>query len=220
MPMIFVAMTTLASSYVAQSIASSTQLLGSDTGIPNARPDSLFGFALERGRPMLVLTILVLTVSVLAVRRLLAGGFGILTTALRENEELLHDAGFPVGRLKVVTFTISGAVAGLAGCTYASNVGFVSPGSLGFELSTLAVVWVLAGGAGLLVGAMYGVMLVEYLTRYLSSTWVGWTEPILGIMLLLVVLCLRSGAVGLIFEAPRWLPNRASGRQRGEEAPA
>jgi branched-chain amino acid transport system permease protein len=218
--MIFVAMTTLASSYAAQSIASSTQFLGSDTGIPNARPDSIFGFGLERGRPILVLTLVVLIVTVLAVRQLLVGEFGTVITGLRENEELLHDAGFPVGRLKVVAFTLSGAVAGLAGCTYAANVGFVSPGSLGFELSTLVVVWVLAGGAGLLVGAMYGVMIVEYLTRYLSSTWVGWKEPILGIMLLLVVLFLRSGVVGLILETPRWLANRVSSPERGEEAPA
>jgi ABC-type branched-subunit amino acid transport system permease subunit len=197
MPLIFVAMTTLATSFVAQSLASSTPALGSDTGLPNARPATVAGLDLERGRPLLYLTLVVVVAVVLGLRRLLSSDLGAVVTGLRESEDLLHDTGFSVGPLKVFLFALSGAVAGLAGVLYTANVGYVSPGVLGFELSTMAVVWVLAGGAGFLVGAMYGVMLVEYVTRYLSSAWVGWRDVILGTSLMLVVLVFRSGVYGI-----------------------
>src|SRR5207247_9409751 len=93
-------------------------------------------------------------------------------------------------------FTISGGMAGLAGATYASIVGFVNPGLLGLLMSTQVIVWVALGGRGTLLGGVAGALVVAFLSDYLSGTFVQVWQLILGACLLLVVLFRPEGLLG------------------------
>lgn len=196
-PLIFVAMTTLAASYVAETLASSWSAIGSDTGIPGVRPGTLAGLELGGGRGRFLLSLVLVTLVAVGLHRLLHSELGLVLAGLRDAEGFLQAAGFRTGHHKVVLFGLSGVTAGLAGSLYVANVGFVSPGAVGFQLSTLAVIWVLAGGLGHLFGAMYGAVLVEYATRYFTRAFVGWWEIVVGLLLLLVVLFFPGGLFGL-----------------------
>ena len=196
-PLIFVAMTTLAASYVAETMASSWSAIGSDTGIPGVRPASFLALDLGGGRGRFLVSLGLVILVIIGLYGLLRSEMGLVLSGLRDAEGFLQASGFRTGRHKVALFAISGATAGMAGSLYVANVGFVSPGAVGFQLSTLAVIWVLAGGLGHLFGAMYGAALVEYATRYFTRTFVGWWEVVVGLLLLLVVLFFPGGLFGL-----------------------
>lgn len=219
-PLIFVAMTTLATSYVAETMASSWSTIGSDTGIPGVRPGTFVGIDLGGGRGRFLLSLGLVTLVVVGLYRLLRSEMGLLLAGLRDAEGFLQASGFRTGHHKVVLFALSGATAGLAGSLYVTNVGFVSPGAVGFQLSTLAVIWVLAGGLGHLFGAVYGAVLVEYATRYFTRAFVGWWEVVVGLLLLVVVLFFPGGLFGLRLRSARVRRGRRPVGTGGQDAAA
>jgi ABC-type branched-subunit amino acid transport system permease subunit len=123
---------------------------------------------------------------------------GLVMAGIRGNERRLQFLGIRTGAYKTTLFALSGGIAGLAGAIYALNLGFASPTFLGVGLSTIAIIWVLTGGAGTLVGPILGVILIEYVSRELSGRFLGWWQVGLGIILLVVVLFLREGLVGVL----------------------
>ncbi len=215
LPVIYVAMTSLATSYVAATVASSWSFLGSDTGIPGVGPLSVAGVDITGGFGLMLVTVGVAILIVIGLHRLLESQFRLILTGLREAETFVRSSGFRTGRIKGFVLMISSMVAGLAGAMYALNAGFVSPSSLGFELSTLAVIWVLAGGLGSLEGAVLGAIAIEYLTRFATRSLVGWWEIVIGVLLLIVVLFFEGGLLS-IFDSRRVAITGMITRKRSE----
>lgn len=92
--------------------------------------------------------------------------FGRRVYAIGGNEVAARYAGIPVGRVKVVVYTLSGALAGLAGLMYLGYYGAVEPNAgRGYELKVIAAAVIggasLSGGKGSAVGAVLGAVLVQ-----------------------------------------------------------
>src|SRR5262249_60954856 len=82
---------------------------------------------------------------------------------------LVELLGYDARRRKLLTFSLSGAVAGLAGALFASWGNFINPEVFSLAQSAQVVIWVLVGGRGWLYGAVIGALLVQALTQYLGS---------------------------------------------------
>ncbi|MCI0636295.1 MAG: branched-chain amino acid ABC transporter permease [Actinobacteria bacterium] len=140
----------------------------------------------------LALLAIALVVSIAVVR----SRFGQALVAMEGNESRARFFGYDTSALKLIVFTISGAIAGLAGGTFATIEGFVNPAILGIALSTQVIIWVILGGRGTLVGPVVGATVVAFLEDYLSGTFLRVWLLVLGALLLLAVLFRPEGLLG------------------------
>ncbi len=126
--------------------------------------------------------------------------FGRHVLAIGGNEEAARLMGLPVDQIKLVVYTMSGALAGLAGVLLAAQFGAGQPlEGLGWELSAIASVVVggtlLTGGRGSVLATLVGVLLLGLIFNILNfESGQGvifisahWQTVIRGVFLLLVV---------------------------------
>src|SRR5262249_1536072 len=102
--------------------------------------------------------------------------------------------------LKALVFTFAGAIAGLGGSLYAFHEAFVWPNLVGVVLSTQAVLYVVLGGGGVLVGAVIGVAIMETLSQVLSHSYTVIWLVVLGLLLLLIIMFRPTGIIGLLVD--------------------
>lgn len=129
--------------------------------------------------------------------RLARSGFGLALSAARQNAERVRAVGIGEFRLRLVAFTLSGAITGLAGALYADLNRFVSPVMFSWQTSGEIMVFVILGGVGRLYGPVVGAALfiaLEHVLGGLSEFW----HIYLGALLLGVVLFARGGVIGLL----------------------
>ncbi|MBC7577371.1 MAG: branched-chain amino acid ABC transporter permease [Tardiphaga sp.] len=196
---IFVALGTLTGSYAADRLARGWYYLGGQNGIPSIPPMTLGTYEMTEGPTFYYLALGILFAVYLACRFLVRSQFGLALAGLRENEQRIAFFGYKVQHLKAIIFSFSGAVAGLAGSLYAFHEGFVWPNMLGVVMSTQVVLYVLFGGAGTLIGAVIGTMVIEAVSFWLSNAYQDIWPIILGTLLLLVILFRPAGLISLIF---------------------
>jgi urea transport system permease protein len=103
--------------------------------------------------------------------------------------------GYVTWQVRLISYVISGAIAGLAGALYALHNGYASPDMLGVTLSTQALLWVLLGGRGVLIGALVGAVLLNYvsfeLNGALSTAW----QIVLGLIIVVGATTLPRGVL-------------------------
>jgi urea ABC transporter permease protein UrtC len=147
----------------------------------------------------------------LLAQRLVNSAFGRVMRGIRENEERTQFLGYDTQQYRLIVFTLSGVIAGLAGALYVTIDGFVSPPLLGFVLSTQVVIWIAVGGRGTLVGAVVGPMLIQYLNSTLSDVLLNFWELAIAILFIVVVIVAPRGLVGSAEQITANLRARASG---------
>ncbi|HEV7890661.1 MAG TPA: ABC transporter permease [Pyrinomonadaceae bacterium] len=121
--------------------------------------------------------------------------FGRHTYALGDSEEAARLLGLNVNRVTVGVYTLSGAMAGLAGVLLASRLGTGQPvAAVGWELDAIAAVVVggtlLTGGQGGIGSTLVGVLLLALIFNIFNLE--GWISPwwqlvLRGVILLAVV---------------------------------
>ncbi len=129
--------------------------------------------------------------------RLSVSPFGLALGGLRQSPARVAGLGIDVFRVKLVAFTISGAMTGLAGALFADLNRFVSPAMLSWQTSGEIIVFVILGGVGRLFGPLAGAALFVILEHVLGGLWDYW-QILLGGLLLMVVLFARGGLIGLV----------------------
>ena len=154
------------------------------------------------GRTAYLYALAVLCVVWIFVRRLVHSPFGQSLIGIRENSPRMHAIGSPVRRRLVTIYTISAALAGVAGALLAQTTQFVGLTVLGFERSGEIVIMLVFGGIGRLYGAFIGASLYmiaqDQLAKLDPTFWNFW----IGLLLVLLVMFARGGVLGLI---DRWL---------------
>lgn len=128
--------------------------------------------------------------------RLVNSRFGMALQGIRENESRMQALGYPVYRIKLTAFVLSGALAGLAGALLANHNLFVSPSLMHWTQSANLLIMVLVGGIGLRLGGVAGAATMLLLEEFLRQWTDYWHLP-LGVLLLAVVLFAPRGLAGL-----------------------
>jgi branched-chain amino acid transport system permease protein len=164
----------------------------------------LFRFDLF-GRTAYLYCLAVLFLGWLAARQIVHSPFGRSLTGIRENEARMHAIGSPVFRRRLTIYTISAAMAGIAGALLAQTTQFVALEVLSFGRSGQVLIMLILGGVGRLYGAFIGVPLYMILQdRFAQADPVYWDFWI-GLGLVLVVVFSPGGVLGQVVPLARRL---------------
>lgn len=139
------------------------------------------------------LATIVLLVTFVAGRFLLATRYGRLLTAIRDDEARLRFLGYESLWLKLSAWCLSAVIAAIAGALYVPQVGIINPSLLDPALSLEIAVWVAVGGRGGLIGAILGAVLVNVLKFWLAGAAPAAWPFVLGGFVLLIALILPNG---------------------------
>jgi branched-chain amino acid transport system permease protein len=133
---------------------------------------------------------------------------------IRENEARCELLGYNVPACKTAIFTLSAAMAGLAGCLYANMAEIVTPAVFSLKQAAEVLIWVIVGGLGTLIGPILGAMALSYVKFLLGEQTMIDNSLILGVLLIVVVLGIPSGVVPALIRV--W--NRYLRRKRNRES--
>ena len=122
---------------------------------------------------------------------------GRLLVAVRVNESRVPFLGFAPWRVKLAAFVMAAIVAALCGALYPMLRGLVSPELLTFQTSGNAVIMVILGGVGTLIGPLYGAALLTGL-KSVIGTWTEHHLMIIGALFMLSVIFLPKGFAGAV----------------------
>ena len=152
------------------------------------------------------LTALTLILVYIVSRWMVTTAYGKVLVAVRDAESRTRFLGYRVEHFKLLVFTVSAAMAGLAGALYVPQVGIINPSEFSPANSIEAVIWVAVGGRGTLVGAALGAVVVNFMKSTFTS---GFLAPywlfLLGAVFVGVTLALPKGIVGTLMQAyDRW----------------
>lgn len=145
---------------------------------------------------LLAFALVVLTVIVMF--RISRSRIGLELIALREDEVAARAMGVNTYKMKVLAFTVSSLIAGLAGSIYAHYINSIDPYSFMIGLSATVLVMVLAGGVGSIVGSILSAvgltLLPEFLRQFTSA---GLRMVLFGAALVAVILFMPEGFAGV-----------------------
>ncbi len=172
---------------------------GGHDGIPGiARPDIGFvPWSLLSAANYFYFVLFFFIVAFILMYVIVRSPFGHIIVSIRENELRMRALGYHTWLYKYVSFIIAGLFAGLSGGLLVYLNGFVSPDVLRISLSAEALLMVLLGGAGTLIGPVIGAASVVLLENILSSYMERYLL-ILGMIYVFVVMFTPQGILGLI----------------------
>ena len=175
--------------------------LGGNSGLTDFK--DILGFPVQAQATrvaLFVATVTALALGYLVARYMVTSTYGKVLVAIRDAESRARFLGYRVEHYKLVAFTVSAMMAGVAGALYVPQVGIINPSEFSPANSIEAVVWVAVGGRGTLVGAALGAVVVNtaksWLTGALPELWLF----ALGTLFIIVTLYLPKGIVGTLAE--------------------
>ncbi len=192
----FLVLATIGINFVVVSIFNYVQFFGGPYGIVGIPRPSLFGKTLDTFG-YFIYTMVWLVLSVVFVIYLskvyLRYGF----EAVKEDEEAAESIGVSVPRYKMYAFTISGAMAGLAGNLWAHYMGVIFPENFAFPVSITILTMVVLGGVGTITGPIIGAVIITLLPEILRFVQ-NYRMLIYGTIIVLVMLFMPEGLMGYI----------------------
>lgn len=139
--------------------------------------------------------------------------FGYSLQGIRDNELRMRSLGYNVWLHQYAAFMVSAFFAGWSGILVAYHNGIVSPDDLGILRSAEALLMVVLGGAGTVLGPVLGAAVVELLRDLVSIYTERWMS-VLGIVYVLTVLFAPNGVYNSFWGARRSAREAAPGVPR------
>jgi urea transport system permease protein len=152
---------------------------------------------------LFIATVCLLLASLAACFALARSKFGRVLTAVRDAENRLVFCGYDPRGFKLLVWTLSAVICGLAGALYVPQVGIINPGEMSPTNSIEAAIWVALGGRGTLIGPILGAGLVNGAKSYFTMAVPEYWQLFLGLIFIVVTLCLPRGVMGLLRKGGR-----------------
>lgn len=173
--------------------------LGGYNGLNNIPPLAIGDFEFTQ-TSFYILVAVVLLIVYLVMRKIEVSKIGYSLFGIRENQVRSELFGYNTAKIQTLAFAFSGALAGLAGVLFASWSSYVVPSNFSVATSTIAVVMVAVAGKRSVTGAMIMTLIYSWFTQFLASTGSEYSQLILGILLILVVLFIPDGVLVALFK--------------------
>jgi len=188
---IFFIMITLAFAQMFYYIAIGLEPFGGDNGMPLKLPTVIAGnLDLSKPQTLYWVALACVLATLFLLHRLVRSEFGLALRGIRDNERRMRTLGYATHRHKLLAYTLSGAICGLAGALLANVDSYVGPPMFHWFTSGLLMIMVILGGQGTLIGPLLGALLYVVLEEALSQVTEHWMV-IFGPLLVLVVLLRR-----------------------------
>jgi branched-chain amino acid transport system permease protein len=130
------------------------------------------------------------------------GPLGRLLIAVRENEDRTEMLGFNIYTVKLISFVVSGTVAGVSGALYGLMFGYIGSAFADFQNSIEPLLFTLVGGPGTLLGPLLGTAIMTMLIDRLSGLTTAYLI-VVGVILIITTVWFPKGILGTIRD--RWL---------------
>jgi branched-chain amino acid transport system permease protein len=172
-------------------------LTGGVQGIAILKPDPPPGVPLSADQWLYYFTLAVLLVMFAGAANLVKSRTGRAIMAIRDHPLAAAAMGINTALYKTLTFGVSALYTGVAGALGAIAVQFVAPDSFTFLLSVSLLVGLVIGGVGSIPGSLVGGLFVLFVPNIAESVSSGLAGAVYGVILLLVIYVMPSGAAGL-----------------------
>jgi branched-chain amino acid transport system permease protein len=192
---IYVALTTLAIAYAAERLANGWDAVGAANGIPSVPAPTIGGSEIPTVPRFFYVALALLALVLLLFLAMIRSQLGLVLNAIRDDEERAEFFGYRRTRLQIGVLAVTGAMASAAGGLYGLEEGFVSPSFLGVVLSTQALLFVVLGGRGTVLGPLLGVLVIQLAGQHLRDAYPQLWPVLLGLLLLLTIVYLPGGLV-------------------------
>ena len=172
-------------------------LTGGDDGLPGITRPAVGPWRLGDGISFYYFILVVFSLAVALMWLVVRSPFGRALVGIRESARRMEVLGYNVWLHKYVAFVLAGTLAGLSGALFVYYNGFVSPAYLSIVFSAMALIMVILGGAGTLLGPAVGSAAIVFLENAISAYTERWLL-ILGLIYVVVTLFARAGLLGLL----------------------
>ena len=190
---------------------------GGVQGIVIIKPDPPFGLPLSQDRWLYFFTLAIGLLLYWAARNIIASRSGRALMAIRDNPLAARSMGINVALYKSLAFGVSALFTGIAGALGAIVIQFVAPDSFTFVLSVALLVGLVVGGVGWLPGALVGGAFIVFVPNIAEEISKGLSGALYGVILILLIYVMPTGAGGLIRTASDRLTRLVESRNRGRE---
>jgi branched-chain amino acid transport system permease protein len=192
---IYFAMITLAMAQMVYFFSLQAPFTGGENGIQGVPHPPILGFIkMNDDLSMYFVVVAIFLIGFGIIYRAIHSPFGQVLKAIRENEPRARSLGYHVERYKLLAFTLSAALAGLAGSTKVLVQNAAALSDIQWQMSGEVVLMTLVGGMGTIFGPVVGAFIIVAMQNYLQ---VGeWVLVIQGVIFVVVVLAFRRGVVG------------------------
>ena len=171
---------------------------GGVQGIVIFKPDAPFGLPLNQDQWLYFFTLAVGLLLYWAARNLIRSRAGRALMAIRDNPLAARSMGINVSLYKALAFGVSALFTGIAGALAAIVIQFVAPDSFTLVLSVALLVGLVVGGVGWLPGAVVGGAFIVFVPNIAEEISKGLSGAMYGVILILLIYLMPTGAGGLI----------------------
>lgn len=197
-----------------------TSVTGGDNGLRGtSRPEWLEPYWAYYWFVLLVALVVVVT-----LRWFLTSSVGLRLRGTRDSPSRMRSLGYSVALQRIISFTVAGFVASVAGVLHAGYFQFISPSTVFFRQSVEGVLMILVGGIGSFLGPVAGAAGIIGARTGLTQVTERWVT-VMGLLLILTVLYAPRGLVGhgpevidRLRSLTAWRPRGATSRAGEAEA--
>ncbi|MBV8122009.1 MAG: branched-chain amino acid ABC transporter permease [Alphaproteobacteria bacterium] len=183
---------------------------GGVQGIVVDQPEAPAFLPISADQWLYYFTLVVLLVMFAGAANLVKSRSGRAIMAIRDHPIAAAAMGINAPLYKTLTFGVSALYTGVAGALGALAAQFVAPDSFSLFLSIYFLVGLILGGMGSLPGCLFGGLFVLYVPNIAQAVSRGLAGAVYGVIMLLVIFVMPSGAAGFTRLAWAYLSRRRS----------
>jgi branched-chain amino acid transport system permease protein len=155
---IYLGMATLSFGFIVEEVLARWEsVTGGNAGMHIKKPE-LFGWVLDSGDQFYWLCLGLTVACTLCILNLLRSPTGRAFVAIRDSEISAQSMGIHLAYYKTLSFSLSAALAGIAGALYAHKLQFISPDQFSLLQSIDLLLMIVIGGVGSVHGAFLGAL--------------------------------------------------------------
>jgi branched-chain amino acid transport system permease protein len=173
---------------------------GGDDGLSMTRPNLNLGFTsidLSGFTNFYYLTLVVVGVAIAFCWYFTHTAMGKTVLLMRENEDRMNFLGYNTNISRLILFTFTGVIAGLAGVFFTLHFQFVSKEAISIDTTTAVLLMAFVGGTKTFWGPILGTFVYVILQNYLSNITDRW-PLFMGLIFVLMVLYVPGGLSDVI----------------------
>jgi len=183
-----------------------------DNGVSIATRPSPFGLSLATAPGFYWATLLVFLAAVVTIAIFVGSPFGASLRGTRDQPRRMNALGYHVWMIRFLAFLFSGLWSGVAGMLFLYYNQFVSPQVVALGPSAEALLMVIAGGTGTLLGPIAGAALVVIM-KNVASAYISRWNLVLGAIFVTIVIFMPEGLVPGSVRLWRWILDLLSLRE-------
>jgi branched-chain amino acid transport system permease protein len=186
-------------------------LTNGDNGINVAGRPAPFGLSLAGAPAFYYATLAVFVLAVLAMAVFVRSPFGVSLAGTRDQARRMTALGYNVWLIRFLAILFSGLWSGVAGLLFLYYNQFISPQVGALTTSAEALLMVISGGSGTLLGPIFGAAIVVIMKNVVSAYVERW-NLVLGVIFILIISFMPEGlvpgSVRLWRAARQWVSSR------------